>query len=319
MQLLRNVWVNSKHQRHVHGCLQLASQQQQDVVDNQYFFDQHEAFGGRRSDVYISHVCIKKGEVKHLDLTSLSNDQVYEVIKDLGVGWFSCYSRYAAAMRRHGINGAMLKELGHDDLQELGIENRLHRRRIMLEIEALHEGRSWQTFDIFICSVGFSSDTQGMKSKEEVEAMLMNEIHNACSQLEDGGSAIGLEDSCPDQDKIVLIRDSSLKSLNQPMGKWEPSVKAISDAKQSDLSKENWRSDSNVASEALQKWSVGEEVLYYGNGRVEAPFEGSVTKLHKNGRHVKVEYDHPNGDRRVTPWVSEGNRLQRKVKEEVCD
>jgi len=268
---------------------------------------------------------VKKGEVKHLDLSSLSNDQVYEVIKELGVGWFSCYSRYATVMRRHGINGAMLKELGHDELQELGIENRLHRRRIMLEVEALHEGRSWQTFDIFICSVGFSSDNQGMQSKEEVEAMLMNEIRNACTQqvMEDGRSAIGLEDSCCDQDKISLIRDSSLKSLNQPMGKREPSLKAIANTplfhSGSDFSKENWRSDSNVASEELHKWSVGEEVLYYGNGRAEAPFEGSVTKLHKNGSHVKVEYDHPDGDRRETPWVSEGSRLQRKVKEEVCD
>jgi len=350
LQLLHNVWVNAKHQRHVHGCLQLASQQQQDVVDNQFFYDKRcDDTGGRRSDVYISHVCIKKAEVKtHSDLTSLSNEQVYELIKGMGVGWFNCYSRYAMSFRRNGINGAMLKELGDDDLEELGIDNRIHRRRIMLEVEALDEGRSWQTFDIFMCSVGFSSDTQTMKSKDEVEEMLINEIRNACTQqvMVDGGPANRLEERSPspykrrEQGKINGQRQWSLESLHGCMGKRKHTsssgsllqLRSVSDAYVPDLTRSV--SDASIppsngstqfyhiGSSKADKWSVGEEVFYYGNGRAKAAYDGVVVKVHENGTYVKIEYDHENGSREVTPWVAEGCRVQKKkdaMKEEVCD
>merc|ERR1712129_73440 len=72
---------------------------------------------------------------------------------------------------------------------------KLHRRRIMLEIESLEEGRSWQTFDVFVCSVGFSSDSSTVKSKDEVEEMLIDEIRNACKQQElFQGSPLSIDD-----------------------------------------------------------------------------------------------------------------------------
>jgi hypothetical protein len=48
-----------------------------------------------------------------------------------------------------------------------------------VEVCALEEGRSWQTFDILMCSVGFTSDRRTVKSSPEIEKLLLEEIRNA--------------------------------------------------------------------------------------------------------------------------------------------
>lgn len=340
LQLLHNVWVNEKHEHHVKGCLSVAARQKQDVLDHQFFYDKTctRSCGSRRSDVYISHVAIKKGEMKNRSAAAtLSKDDVHELVKNMSNGWFSSYKRYADILRKNGVNGPLLSELTDEDLQELGISNRLHRRRIVLEIQSLAEGRSWQTFDIFICSVGFSSDTNALKSKEEVEEMLVEEIRNACSQQE---FFIGNTSSCssdsPSAAKDPLhcsiadalphdLVDCHNQSFTMTNVQAEPPQQSGS-ASASEAPEEQIAAAplpeglENVVppepSESPTQWRVGEEVLFSANGRGKAPVQAVVAKIHPNGNYVKVEYSSPRGGQEVTPWVAEGTRLQRRAQQE---
>lgn len=308
MGLLRNTWVNNKHESHVKGCLTFAAEQQQDVQDHQFFYDKrYEACGGRRSDVYISHVTIKKaGICQRSAIRSLSSDDVSELVRSLGAGWFNSYNRYASSLRSNGINGAMLTELTDDDLQELGIANKLHRRRILLEIESLHEGRSWQTFDVFVCSVGFSSDSSTVKSKDEVEEMLIDEIRNACKQQELlQGSSLSIADRSSD-DAACRLKHFTVSPLKQKATPHSPSTEdSVSTAPDAEAVVPT------EASSPSELYQVGQEVLYFVNGCRQAPVAAVVTKVHDDGELAKVKYRLGGGEE-VTPWIGiKSGKLQK--------
>jgi len=316
MQLLRNTWVNEKHERHVKGCLLFAAQQKQDVQDHQFFYDKrYESCGGRRSDVYISHVAIKKAEIcQRSAIRSLSSDDVHELVRSMGVGWFNSYNRYADSLRSNGVNGSMLRELTDDDLKELGITNKLHRMRIMLEIESLEEGRSWQTFDVFVCSVGFSSDSSTVKSKDEVEEMLIDEIRNACKQQElFQGTALSIDDLSRKDTAQPLknLEVSQSDSQQDPMPESPSTEDSFSTVPETDTAVPFEPAAPSGA------WCVGEEVFFFANGRAKAALAGVVAKVHTNGDRIKVQYAHPAGGEEVTPWVAlDCGRLQRRTPQE---
>jgi len=316
-ELLQNVWVNHKHEGHVKGCLRLAAHQQQDVIDHQFFYDRrYEACGGRRSDVYISHVAIKKAGIRHTSaISTLSDGDVHELISKMGVGWFSSYPRYADALRINGINGPMLLELSDDDLKELGVSNKLHRKRISLEIQSLKEGRSTQTFDIFICSVGFCTDARAIKSKDEVEEMLIAEIRNACKQQEmfnDTASTRSQDEQNSEPRSLELFPREELAPTETKGSKSEAVSNVLSEIPSNSAAPEPSSSNADKSATSPTAWQVGEEVLYFANSLANAPLVGMVVKVHTGGARVKVEYEHSGGSREVTPWVAEGTRLKRR-------
>lgn len=184
MEMLEGTWVNNKHRCHVRSCLQLAKDQRQDVVNRQYIFRRSPATcGGRTSEVYLSQVVIKKTNTREKStLMSMSSAEVAKIVGTMGVGWCSKYAEYASSFLRNGVDGKLLNELSSEDLEELGVDSPLHRKRLILEINSLKQPRSVDSFDIVICSVGFANGGCTY-SKEDVEVMLEEELRRAAEQL----------------------------------------------------------------------------------------------------------------------------------------
>lgn len=184
MQMLEGTWINSKHRCHVRSCLLLAKEQRQDVVNRQYIYRRSPVTcGGRASEVYLSQVVIKKVNTREKNaLISMSSAEVADMVGAMGVGWSSKYMEYASSFLRNGVDGKLLNELSTEDLEELGVDSPLHRKRLILEINSLKQPRNVDSFDILICSVGFVSGGCAY-SKEDVEVMLEEELRRAAEQL----------------------------------------------------------------------------------------------------------------------------------------
>lgn len=199
MKLLNGSWVNQKHENHVRGCLELASNQGKDVVDHQFFYDRREDLcGGRSCDAYISYVAVRKADVlQRSAVKDMSSQDVYDFVDNMGYGWFSDYKRYASKFRLHGVDGSLLVELSDADFQDFGVDNALHRRRLQSEIRRLRQGHSYQTFHVLICSVGFScSRDTAARSKTEVEQLLREELRCVCNRscvMEPGKGVLELD------------------------------------------------------------------------------------------------------------------------------
>merc|ERR1712166_175459 len=71
---------------------------------------------------------------------------------------------------------------------------------------------------MFICSVGFCSDTNMTKSKDEVEEMLVQEIRNACKQQElfHSCGSPPAHDECMKTAPDCMLQSLALRPQSQP-------------------------------------------------------------------------------------------------------
>ena len=74
-------------------------------------------------------------EVSRADASRWSASFIASQLNEIG----EVFSAYAQSIEANGINGVVLLTLKDDDLEDLGVTNKFHRKRLLAEIEQLKD------------------------------------------------------------------------------------------------------------------------------------------------------------------------------------
>lgn len=163
---------------HLRACLKQASDNNQEMCTTTVVHSQKRGILRNDSYSYRCDVKVSKGPINHTSkIELLSSDDVFKIISSFSGGaWRTEWKTHAYTFRRNGVDGKTLKELTHDHMHDLGVHDGLHRLRLDVEIKALTEAKSVQSFNVVI-AVGGVSAQSNTKSKDDVKDMLEAEFN----------------------------------------------------------------------------------------------------------------------------------------------
>eukprot|EP00928_Gymnodinium_smaydae_P049972 TRINITY_DN33577_c0_g1_i1.p1 TRINITY_DN33577_c0_g1~~TRINITY_DN33577_c0_g1_i1.p1 ORF type:complete len:198 (-),score=24.43 TRINITY_DN33577_c0_g1_i1:770-1333(-) len=145
---------------------------------------------GKSTDLFgqqaVSYQCklkISKGPLHYKSkIEEYSCDDVYRMLRCMSSAWVgNDWLVYANVFLRNGIDGKFLKHITREDLEQFGMKNALHQKRLYVEIKSLTEARTVQSFNVVI-AVGGVRATSHVQSREEIRNMLEAEFQRS-SQL----------------------------------------------------------------------------------------------------------------------------------------